>query len=235
VYLCIVIKVLIADKNFLSRVGLELLVGELKGFDLVPSVCGDKEDLINQLQLSKPNLLIADFVSLGISSNELKVLANKFNRTKFLIITELLSKKDINRILESDVTSFLLKDCDKIEILEAINSTIKGEKFVCGKILSFLTAAAEIVPSNSFIKSLGCDGIPVTDREVDIIREIAEGLSNKLIADKLKLSTHTVNTHRKNIMAKLGVNNTAGIVMFAVKNQLLETNFVLYESQIHSK
>lgn len=223
------IKVLVADKNFLSRVGLELLVGELKGFDLVPSVCGDQDDLVNQLLLSKPKLLITDFLSLGISIEELKTLAKKYNRTKFLVITEMLGKKDLNRILDSDITSYLLKDCDKIEILEAINSTIKGEKFVCGKIIAFLTAAAEILPSNSFIKSLGCDGVPVTEREIDIIRGIAEGLSNKLIADKLKLSTHTVNTHRKNIMAKLGVNNTAGIVMFAVKNQLLETNFNLFE------
>jgi len=221
------IKVLIADKNFLSRVGLELLVGELKGFELVPSVCGDKEDLINQLYLSKPNLLIADFISLGISGEELKALVKKYSRTKFLIITELLSKKELHGVLESGVTSFLLKDCDKIEILEAINSTIKGEKFICGKIISFLSASPEIVTNNSFIKSLGCDGFPVTEREIDIIRGIAEGLSNKLIADKLKLSTHTVNTHRKNIMNKLGVNNTAGVVMFAVKNQLLETNFSL--------
>jgi len=223
------IKVLVADKNFLSRVGLELLVGELKGFELVPSVCGDKEDLINQLYLSKPNLLIADFISLGITGEELKVLTKKNSRTKFLVITELLSKKELNKVLESGVTSFLLKDCDKIEILEAINSTIKGEKFICGKIVSFLSASPEIITTNSFIKSLGCDGFPVTEREIDIIRGIAEGLSNKLIADKLKLSTHTVNTHRKNIMNKLGVNNTAGVVMFAVKNQLLETNFSLYQ------
>ena len=104
------IKVLIADKNFLSRVGLELLVGELKGFELVPSVCGDKEDLINQLYLSKPNLLIADFISLGITGEELKALTKKNSRTKFLVITELLSKKELNKVLESGVTSFLLKD-----------------------------------------------------------------------------------------------------------------------------
>lgn len=223
------IKVLIADKNFLSRVGLELLVGELNGFELVPSVCGDKEDLINQLFLNKPNLLIADFISLGISADELKTLTKKYSRTKFLVITELLSKAELTKVLDSGITSFLLKDCDKIEILEAINSTIKGEKFVCGKIISFLAASPEIVTTNSFIKSLGCDGFPVTEREIDIIRGIAEGLSNKLIADKLKLSTHTVNTHRKNIMNKLGVNNTAGVVMFAVKNQLLETDFSLYQ------
>jgi DNA-binding NarL/FixJ family response regulator len=223
------IRVLIADKNFLSRVGLELLVGELKGFTLVPTVCGDKEDLANQLQISKPNLLIVDFVTLGITSKELKELTGKYVRTKFLVITELLPKKELDKVLGSGITSFLLKDCDKSEILEAINSTIKGEKFMCGKIISYMSASPEIVTGNSFIKSLGCDGIPVTDREVDIIRGIAEGLSNKLIADKLGLSTHTVNTHRKNIMAKLGVNNTAGVVMFAVKNRLLETNFSLFQ------
>ena len=218
---------LIADKNFLSRVGLELLVGELKGFSLVPSVCGDKDDLASQLQISRPNLLIADPASLGITTSEIAELTRKFNRTRFLVITEMLEKKDMSSVLAAGVTSYLLKDCDKIEILEAINSTIKGEKFVCSKILGVMAAATEIVPNNSFIKSLRCDGIPVTERETDIIRCIAEGLSNKLIADKLKLSTHTVNTHRKNIMAKLGVNNTAGVVMFAVKNGLLETNFSL--------
>ncbi len=219
------IKVLIADKNFLSRVGLELLVGELKGFDLAPSVCGEKEALINQLQISRPNLLIADFISLGISINELKSICKKHTKTKFLIITEWLSKRESVEVLESGITSFLLKDCDKIEILEAINSTIKGEKFICGKIVRFLSASSEIKSSNSFIKSLSCDGFQVTNREIDIIQGIAEGLPNKLIAVKLNLSTHTVNTHRKNIMAKLGVKNTAGIVMFAVKNKLLETNF----------
>ena len=219
------IRVLIADKNYLSRVALELLVGELKGFELVPSVCGDKADLLNQLKLSKPNLVIADFVSLDINTNELKQICSKFNKSNFLVITDVLSKQEFSSVLESGITSYLLKDCDKVEILDARNSTIKNDKFICSKIISILTSAPEIVITNSLIKKIGCDGIQVTERESEIIRAIAEGLSNKLIADKLNLSTHTVNTHRKNIMQKLGVNNTAGVVMFAVKNHLLETNF----------
>ncbi len=222
------VKVLIADKNFLSRVGLELLVGELKGFELVPSVCGEKEDLVNQLQLSKPNLAILDFISLGISIKELEQLSKKYSKTRFLVITEVLSKSEFSAILATGISSYLLKECDRLEILEAINASLNRDKFVCSKIAAILTASAEITTNNSFIKSLACDGIPVTDREIDIIRGIAEGLSNKLIADKLSLSTHTVNTHRKNIMHKLGVNNTAGVVMFAVKNGLLETNFNLH-------
>ena len=68
------VKVLIADKNYLTRIGMELLVDQLKGFELVPSVCGDLQSLENQLQLSKPNLLITDFLSLGVSINDLKAL-----------------------------------------------------------------------------------------------------------------------------------------------------------------
>jgi len=219
------IKVLIADKNFLSRIGLELLVNELKGFDRVPSVCGGVEDLTNQLSLSKPHLLIVDFFSLGISIAELRVLTEKYKKTRFLVITPMLSKADLLKVTTSGISSYLLKDCERTEILDAINATIKAEKFICGKILAVLAASPEIITTNSFIKTLSCDGLGVTEREIDIIRGIAEGLSNKLIADKLKLSTHTVNTHRKNVMNKLGVNNTAGVVMFAVKNQLLETNF----------
>jgi DNA-binding CsgD family transcriptional regulator len=75
--------------------------------------------------------------------------------------------------------------------------------------------------SRPVLDKVSCQGLGITDRELDVIRLISEGLSNKLIADKLELSTHTVNTHRKNIMTKLDIPNTAGIVMFAVKNNLL--------------
>ncbi len=218
-------SVLIADKNFLTRVGLELLVGELKGFDLAPSVCGDKHDLQSQISLSKPNLVLLDFFSLGMSISELNALTAKYKKIQFLIFTSVINKNEMNAILNCHINGYLLKECEKSEIMEAINAAINGNKFVCGKILSILTTEKEINTTNSYIKTLKCDGLTVSEREIEIIVEISLGLSNKQIADKLHLSTHTVNTHRKNIMLKLGVNNTAGIVMFAVKNQLLATNF----------
>jgi DNA-binding NarL/FixJ family response regulator len=218
-------SVLIADKNFLTRVGLELLVGELNGFELVPSVCGDKADLLSQIGLSEPELILLDFASLGMSVSELNNITAQYKKSKFVVFSTMLPKAELNAILKCRIYGFLLKECEKAEIMEAINASIKKEKFVCGKIVSLLTAEKEINSSNSYIKTLKCDGLHVTDRELEIIVEIALGLSNKQIADKLHLSTHTVNTHRKNIMTKLGVNNTAGIVMFAVKNQLLQTSF----------
>jgi two-component system response regulator NreC len=218
-------SVLIADKNFLTRIGLELLVGELKGLELAPSVCGDKADLISQISLNKPDLVLLDFQSLGMDIAELNTLTKTYKKIQFIAFSDLQNKSEMNAILNCRVNGYLLKECEKAEIMEAINAAIKGEKFVCGKIISILTAEKEINTNNSYIKTLKCDGLAVTEREIEIIVEISLGLSNKQIADKLHLSTHTVNTHRKNIMTKLGVNNTAGIVMFAVKNQLLQTNF----------
>jgi DNA-binding NarL/FixJ family response regulator len=224
-----VTRVLIADKNYLSRVGLELLIGGLNGFDLVPSVCGDENDLMQQLQLSRPELLIIDHLSLGISHLQLKTLLSKQKKMRTLIITDTLSKTESSSVLSIGTNAYVLKECDKTEILEAINATINGQRFICGKIAGLLSAAAEIKTDNTFIKSLNCDGFSVTDREIEIIRHIALGLSNKQIADKLYLSTHTVNTHRRNLMNKLGVSNTAGVVMFAVKNHILEqSNYDLF-------
>jgi DNA-binding CsgD family transcriptional regulator len=70
--------------------------------------------------------------------------------------------------------------------------------------------------------------VSLSERENEIITLIAEGLTNQQIAEQLFLSNHTINTHRKNIMAKLGVKNTAGIVMYAVKTNLVSPNKFLF-------
>jgi len=145
-----------------------------------------------------------------------------------LAITNFLGKAETNKALDLGVTSYLLKECDREELIEAIRKTNAGERFVCGKILDELLEKQEVLTKTPYIRAVNCKGINVTDREIDIIRCITEGLSNKQIADQLFLSTHTVNTHRKNIMNKLGVNNTAGVVMYAVKNNLLERNNFLF-------
>ena len=71
----------------------------------------------------------------------------------------------------------------------------------------------------------------ISEREIEIIKLIAEGCINKEIADRLFLSNHTINTHRKNIMQKLGINNTSGIVLFAVKEGIVSANDFLFSSK----
>lgn len=223
-------RILIADQNYLSRVGTELLISSLSNYELLPSVISESDDLKKAIQLSKPDLLILDYYSLNIPFNTLQQLVTKNKSLKILAITEPLGKREMNEALKSGVNSHLLKECDREEIIEAIEATLNNQRFLCGKIASVLTSAEEIITNKALIKTFSCEGLTVTEREIEIIKFIAEGLSNKQIADKLSLSTHTVNTHRKNIMNKLEVNNTAGIVMYAVKNQLLETNHFLFSN-----
>jgi len=78
---------------------------------------------------------------------------------------------------------------------------------------------------------LSCEPVSLSERELEIIKLIAEGYTNAQISVVLYISNHTVNTHRKNIMKKLGVNNTAGIVMFAVKSNLVSPNKFMFSPQ----
>jgi DNA-binding NarL/FixJ family response regulator len=129
--------------------------------------------------------------------------------------------------LRAGVTSYIKKDCDVHEIVDSIRETAKGGRFFCGQILEAIRREA-IDVNDLDIVELSCEPVVISDRELEVIKLIAEGYTNVEIAEKLFLSPHTVNTHRKNIMQKLGVNNTAAIVMYAVKSQLVSPNKFLF-------
>ena len=123
--------------------------------------------------------------------------------------------------------SYVKKDCELSEIVNAVLETQKGNKFFCGQILETIQKAQIDVNDLDF-DSFSCDAVVLSERENEIIVLIAEGFTNNQIAEELFLSNHTITTHRKNIMAKLGVKNTAGIVMYAVKTNLGSPNKYLF-------
>ena len=215
------IAVLIADKNYLSRLGLFTLLSESSNFEVDYTDNDDFESLVSVIKKNKPQILILDFQSLNFNSKQIYTLTKTFKRLQVLAITDYMSRAEMQAALDMGVRSYLLKECDKEEIIEALHATHNGERFLCGKVAYFLSNTDEFKVIRPQLNKVSCQGLGITDRELDVIRLISEGLSNKLIADKLELSTHTINTHRKNIMAKLDIPNTAGIVMFAVKNNLL--------------
>lgn len=219
------IKVTIADSNFLSRKGLAVLLNECTDFSLLAEALSTS-DLVNQAKFYQPDLIVIDYESANFSIEGLVQVVKKYPKTNLLAITDFKSNAMIAKALNAGVKSHLLKDCDQDEIIEAIYKTAIGEQFMCGKIVS----AVLDEKGPAAIASYNCDGINISEREMEIIKCIAEGLSNKEVADKLFLSTHTVTTHRKNIMAKLGVNNTAGLVLFAVRENLISPNHFLFSA-----
>lgn len=215
------ISVLIADNNYLSRLGLYTLLSASSNFEVEYTDDENFENLVSCIQKNKPKILVLDFQSLSFNSKQISLLTKTFKRLQILAITDYMSRSEMQSALDSGVRSYLLKECDKEEIIEALHATFNGERFLCGKVAYFLANSEDLEVMKPQLDKVSCQGLGITDRELDVIRLISEGLSNKLIADRLELSTHTVNTHRKNIMAKLSIPNTAGIVMFAVKNKLL--------------
>ncbi len=217
------IKILIADNSFLIREGFRSVVNGNSDFKLV----GEAEkaaDLSEKIMLLQPNVLVLDYSSLYFSIDDIAAIHKQYPEVNILAVTNPQNKTTVSIAIETGVISHLLKDCGKDEITEAIYATAKGEKFFCGKILDTVMKDKEASAS----EGVSCDGVKLSAREVEIIQLVAEGMSNKEIAERLFLSVHTVTTHRKNIMSKLGVNNTAGLVMFAIRENLIEPNKFLF-------
>jgi DNA-binding NarL/FixJ family response regulator len=145
-------------------------------------------------------------------------------------ITPYINANTIVQAIRAGVESHIKKECSANEIIESIQETIKGNKFYCSDIV--LQMKNESVDINNVeFNSLSFDEATLTERELQIIQFIAEGYTNSQIAAVLYISNHTVNTHRKNIMKKLNVNNTVGIVMYAVKTELVSPNQFSFNSQ----
>lgn len=211
------VRILLADNSFLIRQGFRSVIECSKNFALVGEA-ESAEELSEKLLLTQPDVLIIDYTSACFCSDDIQIIKENFPLVNILAVSSSLSKPVVARAIEAGVTSHLLKTCNKDEIIEAINFTAQGQRFLCGKIVNLLVRAEKVISD-----SVSCDGIKLSDREIEIIRLIATGLGNKLIADKLFLSIHTVSTHRKNIMSKVGVNNSAGLVMYAIKHNLLSS------------
>ena len=214
------IKILVADNSYLIRRGLCALIEQTKDFSLVGEA-RKAEDLSEKLLLYNPDVLVIDYASRYFCLDDISVIRQHFPEINILAITYPQSKLIISKAIEYGVVSHLLKDCGEEEIIESIYCTFKGQKFLCGKIVNLLLQKDQIISSK-----YSCDGVKLSEREIQILQLIAEGLANKQIADKLFISVHTVMTHRKHVMSKLKINNTASLVMFALQQNLINTENV---------
>jgi DNA-binding NarL/FixJ family response regulator len=221
-------KVILADSNELVRVGLRTILSSHAGVKIVGEARNNKElqELVKSFDVS---LVLIDYTSPGFDIDIVhKLLQSKID-LMFVAITPEQSAQTLVDALRSGVQSYVKKDCDLAEIINAVEQTWRGNKFFCGQILETIQRASIDVNDIDF-ESFTCEPVLLSERENEIITLIAEGLTNSQIADQLFLSTHTINTHRKNIMSKLGVKNTAGIVMYAVKTNLISPNKFLFAS-----
>ena len=222
-------KIAIADSNELIRLGLRVLLNT----ELQVTIVGEANrscELLELLGAFDVDVVIIDFTSSGFDINDLSQIKRNFPNVGILAVTPDQSAQVLVDALRSGITSYVKKDCSFPEIIEAVNETKNGNMFFCGQILETISEA-NIDVEDIDIDAFSCEAVVISKREGEIITFIAEGYTNTQIAEKLFLSAHTINTHRKNIMSKLGVKNTAGIVMYAVKSNLISPNKFLFTSE----
>ncbi|MDG1035713.1 MAG: response regulator transcription factor [Crocinitomicaceae bacterium] len=222
-------KIAIADSNELIRLGLRVLLNT----ELQVTIVGEANrscELLELLGAFDVDVVIIDFTSSGFDINDLSQIKRNFPNVGMLAVTPDQSAQVLVDALRSGITSYVKKDCSFPEIIEAVNETKNGNMFFCGQILETISEA-NLDVEDIDIDAFSCEAVVISKREGEIITFIAEGYTNTQIAEKLFLSAHTINTHRKNIMSKLGVKNTAGIVMYAVKSNLISPNKFLFTSE----
>ena len=219
-------NLILADSNDLIRIGLRAILSTERTITIV-SEAHSGEELLAQVKSFDTSLVLIDYTSSGFNIDIIPKVLSINKRIRFVAITAEQSPQTLVDALRSGISSYIKKDCDVNEILMAVKETGNGNKFFCGQILESIQRANIDVNDLDF-ESFSCEAVVISERENEIIILIAEGLTNEQIAIQLFLSKHTVNTHRKNIMAKLGVKNTAGIVMYAVKTNLVSPNKFLF-------
>lgn len=206
------IEILVADSNLLIRRGLQNLLSEQPEFDIVGEVdCS--EDLIGYVRKKKPAVIIIDlFQTECFKVDDLATIHAFSPKTNVVIITNNMFKDDVLNVLNKGVHGFILKECSADEIINAVHSSARGEKFFCGRVVDSILEKK--LPQN-------CEPLVLTDREIEVIRLIAEGYTTQQIAGHLSRSVHTINTHRKNILKKLGLKKPSELIMYAVKKGLV--------------
>ena len=225
------VNLILADSNDLIRLGLRTVLTAELNVTIVGEARNEKE-LVSQLAAFGASVVLIDFTSEGFTIDTIQRISSKDPSLKFLAVTSAQNAQTLVDALRSGVTSYVKKDCELSEIVDAVRETSRGNKFFCGQILETIQRANIDVNDLDF-DSFSCEPVVLSERENEIIVLIAEGHTNEIIAEQLFLSKHTVNTHRKNIMAKLGVKNTAGIVMYAVKTDLVSPNKFLFAPSLN--
>jgi len=219
-------RLILADSNDLIRVGIRSILNSELNVEIIGEARSSVE-LLEMVRTFGADAIIVDYSAPGFDLDVLEALKSDYPDIYVLAITPQQSAQMLIDALRSGITSYVKKDCSIPEIIEAVKETAQGNKFFCGQILETIQEA-NLDVDDIYNDAFNCEAVIISKRECEIIVMIAEGHTNTEIADKLFLSSHTINTHRKNIMSKLGVKNTAGVVMYAVKTNLISPNKFLF-------
>mgnify|MGYP001311083361 FL=1 len=219
-------RIVLVDDHALYRIGLRSTITAMDAQLNIIGECGSSSEFTLMLQQkSLPELVILDIClpdESGIAiAHRLK---NEYPQIKIIMLSSEVSAETVSELLEIDVEGYLSKMAQMTDIENAIRTVISGNHYYGQSVAKILYEVylekKGITPRKRLFASKG--ETVFTPREIEIIQHLCDGHSAKEVGDKLNVSHRTIETHRNNILRKLGFNNTAELIKYAVKQGIVE-------------
>ena len=211
-------RILLADDHGIVRRGMRSLLDTEPGVEVVGEAANGREAL-KLLEALRPDMAIMDVAMPMLNGIEVTAQAMKaFPDLKVIILSMYADESYVVRALTAGARAYLLKEATEEDLLPAVRAVALGRSFFSPAISSILLA--------DYVRHLKQRGLEdsydiLSDREKEVLQLLAEGKSNKEAAAVLNLSLSTVETHRLKLMQKLGLHNTAEIVLYAVRKGII--------------
>ncbi|MDZ7715181.1 MAG: response regulator transcription factor [Balneolaceae bacterium] len=212
------IKIMLVDDHDIVRDGIRALLEDEVGFEIVAEAengvealqaCQEHEDLdIIIMDISMPEMN-------GIKATE--KIKEDYPDIKVLALTMMDEDQHIRQMIEAGASGYILKSSDRKELVTAITAILDGKHYFSEDTAH--SVMMDLVKGGGESKS---DPDKLTVRELEVLELIVKELTNQQIAEKLFISVRTVDAHRRNLLQKSGAKNTAGLVTYAIKNNLVE-------------
>lgn len=207
-------RIALVDDHTLFRNGLRGLLEHCTGYRVVGEA-GGGEEFLAMLDTLDADVVFMDFAMPGIDGAQTteRALARR-PELKIITLSMYGDESYYSRMVEAGARGFLLKDSDISDVIEAVETVAAGGTYFSPQLLSSLAGrmrTREAVADE-----------PLSSREREILVAVCRGLSNQEIADELFISKRTVDKHRANILEKTGCKNTASLVVYAIRNRIVE-------------
>ncbi len=213
-------KIILVDDHLLFREGMKLLI-EAEGMGTVIAEASNGQVFLNLLETLDPDLVLMDIEMPVMGGVEATVKAiERYPALKILLVTMLDMSEDYAKLVNSGAMGCVVKSAGKAELENAIKTVISGQSYFSNDllrklILDFGKKRSETIPDISA-------GHDFTERELEVLRLLCEGQSPTEIADKINRSVKTVEAHRSKLLQKTDTRNTVNLVLYAIKNKLVE-------------